>query len=286
MYLTFKLKRALVVCMIVCAAAAAVFLGAEYEKKVSAAEEIHLPVIMYHSLLKDPKMQGNYVISPDLFEKDLQYLKEHGYEAVFIEDLLKYVEKGEALPEKPVLITFDDGYYNNYHYAYPLAKQYGMKIVISPVGSYMDASSKEEDLHVSYSYITWENMKEMEQSGLVEFQNHTYNLHSSKGRQGTKRLVSESEEEYKRLLQEDLGAMQNKMEDCLGKRPPCFTYPFGAISKGEPEIIRQMGFRCTLTCESRMNTITRDAESLYNLGRYLRTSKLSSEDFFKKILQS
>ncbi len=289
MYIAFKLKRALAVLMIVCIAAAAVIAGARFEDSFTAeagsVEGIKLPVVMYHSLLKDPGLQGRYVISPDLFEEDLQYLRRNGYTAVGIEDLLRYVDGKASLPEKPILLTFDDGYYNNYYYAFPLAKQYGMKIVISPVGSYMDKAAEENDPHPTYSYITWEDMREMAQSGLVEFQNHTYDLHASKeGRMGTKRKRGESEEEYRALLREDIGSMQDRMKEYLGEEPPCFTYPFGAVSEGEPEIIREMGFRCTLTCESRMNVVTKDPESLYDLGRYLRPPDQSSESFFASIL--
>ena len=77
-------------------------------------------ILMYHSLLKDPARQGKYVVSPDLFENDLRWLKENGYSFVEMQDLINFVYSGSSLPEKSVVITFDDGYYNNYLYAYPL----------------------------------------------------------------------------------------------------------------------------------------------------------------------
>lgn len=64
---------------------------------------------MYHSVLKDQKMDGKYVVSPTEFENDLIYLKEHGYTTIFLQELVDYVYSGAALPEKPVVITFDDG---------------------------------------------------------------------------------------------------------------------------------------------------------------------------------
>lgn len=289
MYITFKLKRALAVLLIVCLAAGTVIIGAKFEESLSAEAEteagIELPVIMYHGLLKDPAMQGKYVISPDLFEQDLQYLQSNGFETVCIKELVNYVNGKGTLPEKPILLTFDDGFYNNYYYAYPLAKKYNMKIVIAPVGAYTDKATAENDPHATYSYLSWKDIKEMADSGLVEFQNHTYDLHSNKaGRAGTKRVAGESEEEYKNLLMKDLGSMQKKLQECLGETPQCFVYPFGAISEGEPDIIKEMGFRCTLTCESRMNTIEKNPECLYGLGRYLRVPDLSSKDFFEEIL--
>ena len=62
-------------------------------------------------------------------------LQVKGYTAITVSDLLAYVQDGADLPEKPVMITFDDGYYNNYIYAYPLLKQRGMKAVVSIIGS-------------------------------------------------------------------------------------------------------------------------------------------------------
>ncbi len=112
-------------------------------------EGVRLPIIMYHSMLKDQSRQGQYVISPDTFESDLKYLKAHGYTSVTMQELIDYVKKGAPLPEKPIVLSFDDGYYNNYLYAYPLAKQYGFKIVIAPIGYYTDQYSKVDDNHAN-----------------------------------------------------------------------------------------------------------------------------------------
>ena len=88
---------------------------------VPPEEAVEVPILMYHGILKDKKLQGKYVIGPDLLESDLCYLKEHGYTAVVMQDLIDYTNGGD-LPEKPIMITFDDGYYNNYLYAFPLMK--------------------------------------------------------------------------------------------------------------------------------------------------------------------
>lgn len=289
MYTSVRLKKW------VLAAAAALALGCAaggllkgagaVEAAAPAREGTPLPVIMYHGLLRDEALQGDYVISPEILESDMAYLQEQGYTALHIQDLLDYVDGKAGLPEKPVLLTFDDGYYNNYLYAYPLAQKYQMKLVVAPIGYYTDQYSETKDEHAPYSHITWDQMAEMQESGLVEFQNHTYNLHGSGGqRLGTKKLAGESSEAYAALLSEDLMRMQKKMEDHLGRAPSCFVYPFGAVSETEPEIIRSLGFRCTLTCESRINYITRDAECLYGLGRWRRPPGTPSGEFFQEIL--
>ncbi len=286
MYVTISMKRILALLLVLAGAAAGALACAHVDAVQQASAEvqegIQLPIIMYHSMLKEGK--GKYTITPDTFEGDLRYLKENGYSTINMQDLLDYVQGGPALPEKPVMLTFDDGYYNNYLYAFPLAKQYESKIVISPIGYYTDQFSKADANHATYSHMTWDQIQEMMDSGYVEFQNHTYNLHSSDGKRlGAKKLRGESLADYTALLTEDITKMQEEMQEHTGYTPTTFVYPFGAISDAAVPIVRSLGFSATLTCESRVNTITRDPESLYGLGRYLRPPGQNSADFFKKI---
>ena len=253
---------------------------------LAADNSVQVPVIMYHAVIDDSSRLGKYVISPAELEGDIRWLKENGYTTVLSEDLIRYVEEGIPLPEKPVMLTFDDGYYNNYLYAFPLAKQYGVKFVISPIGKYTDLYTQTPDESPYYAHCTWEMLREMQDSGLVEVGNHTYDLHSSDGsRLGTKRLSTESMEEYTTLLTGDILLAQERIEENLGRMPVLFAYPFGAVNEGEPEIIRSMGFSVTLSCEERTSTVTREAESLAYLGRYLRPSGETSEQFFRRVLQ-
>ena len=248
-------------------------------------EGIPLPAVMYHGLLRDPALQGTYVIDPTLLESDMAYLQSRGYTPVHIADLIGYTEGGE-LPEKPILLTFDDGCYNNYVYAYPFAQKYGMKIVISPIGVWADSYSASGEENAAYSTLTWSRMREMQESGLVEFQNHTYDLHGeTDGRLGSSRREGESDEEYAAVLSADLGKMQDRMREELGRPADCFVYPFGAIGEGEEALVRSLGFRCTLTCDSRISYITRDAASLFGIGRTLRPPDCTSEEFFSFLPQ-
>ena len=93
-------------------------------------DSVKLPVIMYHSLLKDEKLQNDYTVSPTLFENDLKYLTENGYTTVVVKDLIDYVYGKKSLPEKCIMLTFDDGYNNNYTDLYPLLQKYNVKATI------------------------------------------------------------------------------------------------------------------------------------------------------------
>ncbi len=293
MFFTVRIRRPL---LILCCAAvmAAALVGANaasrcLEKKaaVNTAGDIKtgtkLPVIMYHSMLKEQKRLGKYVISPDSFEGDLKYLQKNRYHTITVRELVDAVKQHRPLPQKPVMLTFDDGYYNNYLYAYPLAKKYGAKIIIAPVGYYSDLFSESDADHANYSHLTWNEIQKMMDSGIVEFQNHSYNLHSTKGRLGAQRKRGESLAQYAALLNRDVGKMQAEFKEKTGYTPLAFVYPYGACSKGSDAILKQMGFQATFGCTQKTNTITEDPECLYSLGRFLRPAGISSEAFFRRI---
>lgn len=88
-------------------------------------EGIELPIVMYHHILKDQSRLNKYTISPDEFRRDMQYLQDNGYTPVLMQDLLLFVQEGVPLPDKPVMITFDDGYESFHEYAYPILKEFG-----------------------------------------------------------------------------------------------------------------------------------------------------------------
>ena len=262
------------------------FTGAGSNDKKTSDDEVFLPIIMYHSLLKDQKLQNDYTISPALFEKDLKCLTSSGYTTVTVENLINYVYHGKNLPDKCIMLTFDDGCYNNYYYAYPLLKKYKCKAVISPIASMTEKFTQTQDISVSYGHISDDDIKEMVNSGYVEIQNHSYNMHTLTPRKGVSKKRSESPEDYKNAITSDITKAQNYLENVTGKKPSCFVYPFGAKSNGTEEIVRELGFVCTLTCTEEPNVITRDKESLFELGRYRRDGKESMETLLGRIESS
>lgn len=264
----------------------ALFAGTCSIDKKTSKDEVFLPIIMYHSLLKDRNLQNDYTVSPSLFENDLKYLTSNGYTTVTVEDLINYVYHGKNLPDKCIMLTFDDGYYNNYYYAFPLLKKYKCKAVISPIASMTEKFTQTQDISVTYGHISDDDIKEMVNSGYVEIQNHSYDMHTLTPRKGVSKKQSESMENYKKAITDDITKAQNYLENATGKKPNCFVYPFGAKSENTEEIIRELGFVCTLTCTEEPNVITRDKESLFELGRYRRDGKESMENLLRRIESS
>lgn len=264
----------------------ALFSGADGKDNKSSKEEVFLPIIMYHSILKDKKLQNDYTIPPTLFENDLKYLTSNGYSTVTVEDLINYVYHGKDLPDRCIMLTFDDGYYNNYYYAFPLLKKYKCRAVISPIASMTEKFTQTQDISVTYGHISDDNIREMVNSGYVEIQNHSYDMHTLTPRKGVSKKRGESAEDYKNAVTNDITKAQNYLENVTGKKPSCFVYPFGAKSDGTEEIVRELGFVCTMTCTEEPNVITRDKESLFELGRYRRDGKESMESLMKSIRNS
>ncbi len=294
MFLSLKFTRKMFIGICVCFLFGLAAGGFGIHKAVTAVQAdkqaqqgVSLPIIMYHGILQDTQRQGKYVISPALLESDMKYLRENGYTPVFMAQVIDYVKNGTPLPEKPIILSFDDGYYNNYAYAFPLAKQYHMKIIIAPIAKQTEAYSSAGEENANYGHITWDNMKEMTDSGYVEIQNHTYDLHKSSQTQvGVRKAKGETEADYRTRITQDIQKAQTLIEAHTGTAPTTFVYPFGAFSRTTEEYILSMGFQAAFTCESRTNILTRDPQCLYSLGRYLRTNETDSAAFFQKILSS
>lgn len=259
------------------------FIGKSVMAMASTTPTVRLPILMYHSIIKNSARQGDYVVSPEVLESDLKYLSDNGYTAISAAQLIAYVYEGEPLPEKPVMITFDDGFLNNLVYAVPLLEKYNMCAIISVVGSFTDFYETVSDHNPAYAYLTYNDICEAEASGYIEIGNHTYDMHRKGERQGSTRRRGESVEDYQSVLLEDLTKVQTLIRDNCGFEPIVFTYPFGRVDKASHDVIKSMGFKMSLGCGEVVNKITTDPQCLYNLGRFNRPAGLSTEEFMKRI---
>lgn len=257
------------------------FLSSAGENK---EDSIFMPVIMYHSVYNGNPEE--YIVTPTQFENDLSWLSENGCTSVTAQQLTDYVNGKGELPEKPVMITLDDGCYNNLSDVLPLLEKYNMHAIVSVVGQYTDVTAQNDPHIPAYSYLTWEDIQHLTDSGYVEIGNHTYNMHSFKGtRQGCSINSGETEEQYRALLMEDLSRMQNEIHRNTGKLPIVFAYPFGFRSAEATPVIRELGFTITLTCTEKPNYISRDPDCLYGLNRYNRSGFYSTNEYMNKIFK-
>ncbi len=242
-----------------------------------------VPVLMYHSVCRTNV--GEYVASPETLRADFRYLREKGYTAVFVRDIIEYCDGKGELPEKPIVITFDDGFYNNAFYAEKIAAEYGMKMTVSVVGSYVQKEDGVRKRSPVYSYLNREEIGELYRGGRVEFANHTYDLHKiNGGHKGVRRKSGESPADYEARLVADSEKCRKLVQDACGYRMNVFAYPFGCYSKDTGKILAKLGYRAILTCQGGINTFRKgDASKLSEIMRYNRSGRTDTETFFRKI---
>ncbi|MBQ4603489.1 MAG: polysaccharide deacetylase family protein [Clostridia bacterium] len=252
---------------------------------IIGSTERDLPVVMYHQLTKNQKKSGKYVLTVEQFEKDLMFLKSKGYQSVTVKQLIEFSQGKGDIPEKSILITFDDGQETLYEYALPLLEKYGFTAVGFVVGALADYYTEIDDHNLSYSYLNWQQIKEMSEGNIIEIESHSFDLHKNTGnRSGIKKKKEETVEQYREFLCSDVAKMKTAMENNTGKNPVAFAFPFGSFSRESTEILKECGFKMTLTCEERVNKIKKaEPESLFGLGRYNRPEGISSESFFEKM---
>lgn len=244
---------------------------------------VAVPVLMYHSVLDGEGRVGDYAVTAETFRADMLWLKENGYTSVFVSELVDFVMRGVPLPPRPVVITLDDGYLNNLLYALPVLEELDMKAVVSVIGRYSVEFSETPDRSPSYAHLTWDDITALAQSGLIEIGNHTYDMHELSPRRGCMKKSGESTEEYRTALSEDISRLQALLAEKCGVEPAVFAYPYGRVSKEALPVLKSLGFRAALTCESRVNYLTGEPDELFQLGRFNRPSGISTETFMKRL---
>ena len=178
-------------------------------------------VLNYHKI-DDANI--SLAVTPKDFEAQLKYLQDNGYHTITPDELYESLEGGGRLPANPVLITFDDGYADNYSNAFPLLKKYGCKATIFVVTSFLSKYR---------SYLTWEQVKEMEQSG-ISIESHTV----------THRSMTDLTDEQ---LKEELVESKKKLEAELGHRVNYIAYPTGTYNLHIAQMVKEAGYKAAFT---------------------------------------
>ena len=236
--------------------------------RVRTAVREPLPVLMYHHIVPDGEECNEMCITAGRLEEDLQWLEDNGYHTVLPRELAA----GE-IPEKPVLITFDDGYRSNYDLAYPLLLKHQAKAVVSIMVLMQECWSDE--------FLSWIMCQEMNASGLVEIGSHAYALHNLDERggsftpggvNGVERLPDESDAAFQTRVLDDIQKSYDLIAQNVGTPPTFFAYPFGRNDPDADPFIQSL-FPVTATTHPRTADL---ALGLYDLPRYSVTMRDSA----------
>lgn len=228
--------------------------------KVSSGSTGPVPILVYHSVTNNIFSKNKDLFAkPDEFEKQLKWINSHGYTTIF-PDQLKAVQN----IHKPILITFDDGYSDNYTIVYPLVKKYRVKICIFVATRFIN---KEH-------YLTSDQIKEMSRSGLVCIESHTVSHHHLS-------QLPPSELKY------ELEKSKDDILKLTGKTPIALAYPYGDFNNSiiaQTKNYYSLGFttdKGNLSDAAQKLTITR-----YGIGRFTTLKDLKKYiDSISKIKQ-
>ena len=239
-----------------------------------AEDSVRVPVLMYHSI-SESVTDNPYDVSKDLFDSHLKTLTENGYTPVFLSELADYVEKGTPLPSKPICLTFDDGYTDNYTTAFPILKKYNAKATIFVIGVSVGKNTYKDTTFEMSPHFNYNEAREMVKSGLVDIQSHTFDMHQwapyegGIARENILRLNGETVMDYVLKLRQDIEKSRAKIEGELGKKLYAVAYPSGRYDNVTELTMRNMDIKVTLATTMGINYIKKgDLSTLYRMNRY------------------
>lgn len=182
-----------------------------------------LPVLMYHSVNPQAAAGNRLAVSVKTFERQMRFLEKHHYNVIPLEAVAGFLKDKRKVPPKTVAITFDDGYKDNYRYAFPILKKYNLCATIFIIIDEVDRPQGDR--------LSWEEILVMRDSGLVHFGSHTLGpvpLMDISSKEETKRQIFES----KRIL-----------EGKLGMEIGAFSYPGGQFTPEIRQWVVDAGYR-------------------------------------------
>ena len=259
---------------LLCLAAALLVLAGCAGAGHGAPESVNVPILMYHHI--DDTGGADAVISQAAFRHQMDVLQESGYTPVSFDDLMAYVDGEGTLPERPVCITFDDGYESTYERAFPVLREYRFPATVFVIGCSVGHKEFYKDTAWPITpHFDLEQMAEMVADRLMAVQSHTYDMHqwapfeTDAPRTSILPMEGETEEAYIAALKEDF----QKEADILAaggvEKIQVLAYPLGRSCDLAEQTLAELGVRVTLTIDSaHVNTVIQGRpETLLGLGR-------------------
>lgn len=246
-------------------------------------------ILMYHAL--DETGEGTLSVTPETFRTHMEALKQAGYTTVSLQELCDYVNCGAELPEKPLVITFDDGYASNYELAYPILRDLDMRATIFTIGVSVGKDTYKDTDHAMTPHFGWEAAREMIGSGLISVYSHTYDMHQwppfepegAQVRETVQPFPGESEEAYAAAFRQDIRRSMEDLERETGVPCLALAYPQGVSVEQSRVLTAELGIQVTMSTIPKNNVIVRGLpQSLYNLGRY-SIDDITAEELLEKL---
>ena len=198
-----------------------------------------VPVIMYHRVEENPDAASD-TVSPEVFERQMAYLRRHGYRVIPLDDLVAGTVAGQTFPRGTVVLTFDDGYENNYTNALPVLTQYRFPatVFISP------------DFMGRDGFLDWPRVRAMQQAG-IRFGSHGL----------TQAYLPDLDEAQRR---QEIADSRRRLREGLGEEVRFFCYPVGGFNDDIKRIVREAGYQGAMATNRGSDRWNRD---VYEINR-------------------
>lgn len=218
-----------------------------------------VPILMYHSIDRNDVF---FTVRPAAFAKQMRYLRDNHYRIVSLPDLVDMLSTQTPLPDRAVVLTFDDGYADNYQHAWPILKKCGFPATIFLLPR-LAGSRLENSQGSALPLMNWPQIKEMHQSGLIDFEPHGLThfklIHCSP-----------------RQVEREMGESRRMIETILSKKCALFSYPKGRYNQGVIALLKQQRFKGAVTViKGRVHS----GDNLYTLKRCSVNSTVSFVQF-------
>jgi len=212
-----------------------------------------IPVLMYHSISTDPV--NSLCVSETQLEEEMKWLYDNNYNALTVDELYNILVLGDTPPEKPVLITFDDGYLNNYEAGWPILKKYGFHATFFIITNLMGSD-----------YMDWEQLKELVKEG-NSIGSHTVNHYDLA-------IISKERQRY------ELYESKLILEKQLGISIKALCYPSGRYDETTIALLSELGY--TLAFTTKPGRVLADSVQ-YELKRVRISNKMPLSSFIASV---
>jgi len=218
-----------------------------------------VPILTYHHV--NPLEEDMVTVSVNHFEEQMSFLKRKGYHPLFVSELVEWMEGKRDIPQRSVVLTFDDGFWDNFQYALPILRKYHLKATIFIVTGWMSEENRTTVSREVVSHhqcnelvsqgqgdqiaMTWPEVKKLQDSGLIEIESHTH-FHN-------KELYLDIP-----ALKEDLRRSREAILKHLHKTSTCLCWPGGRYSPESIKAAQEVGFTALCTTERGLNQLGTD----------------------------
>lgn len=210
-----------------------------------------VPVLMYHSI--DYEKGNELRIPKEKFREQMKYLKDNNFNTLSLDEFYSYIISGDGFPEKPIVITLDDGYRDNYTNAYPVLKEFGQNAVVFMITSTIDTSD---------SYLSSEQIRDMDSNG-INIESHTVN-HPMLNQLTYNKQVTELKES-KRVL-----------ENLLGRETKYIAFPYGRFNNDTLKAAQEAGYKMAFSTQY---GLAEKNNGIYKLHRIYISNNYDIEQF-------